>query len=142
MKDFVENNTSKWYSINLSSNMINDLYFLLYNFLRFLECHQKTYQSLELLCIAWWECKIVQPLWKTVQQFLKKLNTEIPCYPAISLVGMVMVQSKVMSDSCNPMDCSLPGSSVHGILPARILEWVAISFCRGSSRLRNRTWVS
>ena len=35
---------------------------------------------------------------------------------------------------CDPMDCSLPGSSVHGILQARILEWVAISFSRGSSR--------
>ena len=34
---------------------------------------------------------------------------------------------------CNPVDCSLPGSSVHGILQARILEWVAISFSRGSS---------
>ena len=34
---------------------------------------------------------------------------------------------------CNPMDCSLPGSSVHGILQARILEWVAISFSTGSS---------
>ena len=34
-----------------------------------------------------------------------------------------------MSDSCDPMDCSLPGSSVHGILQARILEWAAISFC-------------
>ena len=33
-----------------------------------------------------------------------------------------------MSDSCDPMDCSLPGSPVHGILQARILEWVAISF--------------
>ena len=32
---------------------------------------------------------------------------------------------------CNPMDCSLPGSSVHGILQARILEWVAVSFSRG-----------
>ena len=32
---------------------------------------------------------------------------------------------------CDPMDYSLPGSSVHGILQARILEWVAISFCRG-----------
>ena len=32
-----------------------------------------------------------------------------------------------------PMDCSLPGSSVHGILQARILEWVAIPFSRGSS---------
>ena len=34
---------------------------------------------------------------------------------------------------CHPMDCSPPGSSVHGILQARILEWVAISFSRGSS---------
>ena len=34
---------------------------------------------------------------------------------------------------CNPMDCSLPGSSVHGILQARILGWVAIPFSRGSS---------
>ena len=34
---------------------------------------------------------------------------------------------------CNPMDCSPPGSSVHGILQARILEWVAISSSRGSS---------
>ena len=32
---------------------------------------------------------------------------------------------------CDPMDCSPPGSFVHGILQARILEWVAISFCRG-----------
>ena len=34
---------------------------------------------------------------------------------------------------CDPMDCSLPGSSVHGIFQARILEWVAISFSRRSS---------
>ena len=40
------------------------------------------------------------------------------------------------------MDCSLPGSSVHGIFQARILEWVAISFSRGSSQPRNQTQVS
>ena len=40
------------------------------------------------------------------------------------------------------MDCSLPGSSFHGILQARILEWVTISFSRGSSRLRDQTQVS
>ena len=39
-------------------------------------------------------------------------------------------------------DCSPLGSSVHGILQARILEWVAISFCRGSSWPRDQTWVS
>ena len=43
---------------------------------------------------------------------------------------------------CDPMDCSPPGSSVHGILQARILEWVAISFSRGSSQARDRTQVS
>ena len=43
---------------------------------------------------------------------------------------------------CNPTDRSPPGSSVHGILQARILEWVAISFSRGSSPPRDRTQVS
>ena len=43
---------------------------------------------------------------------------------------------------CDPMDCSLPGSSVHGIFQARVLELIAISFSRGSSRPRDRTWVS
>ena len=43
---------------------------------------------------------------------------------------------------CDPMDCSPPGFSVHVILQARILEWVAISFSRGSSQPRDRTWVS
>ena len=43
---------------------------------------------------------------------------------------------------CDPVGCSLPGFSVHGILQARILEWVTISFSRGSSQLRDRTWVS
>ena len=42
---------------------------------------------------------------------------------------------------CDPMDCSLPGSAVHGILQARILEWVAIPFSRGSSRPRDWTQV-
>ena len=41
-----------------------------------------------------------------------------------------------------PMDCSPPGSSVHGIFQARILEWVAISSSRGSSPPRDRTHVS
>ena len=43
---------------------------------------------------------------------------------------------------CDPMGCSLSGSSVHGIFQARVLELIAISFSRGSSRPRNRTRVS
>ena len=46
------------------------------------------------------------------------------------------------STLCKHMDCSLPGSSVHGILQARILEWVAIPFSRRSSQARDRTQVS
>ena len=48
---------------------------------------------------------------------------------------------KVISNSWDPMDCSLPGSSVYGVSQARMLEWVAISFSRGSSQPRDRTWT-
>ena len=40
---------------------------------------------------------------------------------------------------CDPTDCGLPGSSVHGIFPAIVLEWIAISFSRGSSQPRDWT---
>ena len=43
---------------------------------------------------------------------------------------------------CDPMDCSPPGSSVHGILQARILEWVATPSSRGFSQPRDRTRIS
>ena len=48
------------------------------------------------------------------------------------LVAKVKVSLSCLT-LCDPMDCSLPGSSVHGILQARMLEWVAIPFSRGSS---------
>ena len=43
---------------------------------------------------------------------------------------------------CDPMDCCLPGSTVHGIIQTKILEWVAIFSCRGSSQPRDQTYVS
>ena len=43
---------------------------------------------------------------------------------------------------CDPMDCSLPGSSIHGIFQARVLEWGAIAFSKGSSWPRDRIQVS
>ena len=55
--------------------------------------------------------------------------------------GCVLSRS-VVSDSLQPLDCSPPGSSVHGILQARILEWAAISSSRGPSRPRDQTHVS
>ena len=48
----------------------------------------------------------------------------------------------VRATLCDPMDCSLSGSSVHGIFQARVLEWVATSFSRGSSWPRDQTLVS
>ena len=54
--------------------------------------------------------------------------------------GLSVAQSR-LTLLC-PMDCSLPGSSVHGILQGRILEWVAIPFSRGSSPSKDRTQIS
>ena len=59
--------------------------------------------------------------------------------------GSSLLHSKVVQSCptlCNPTACRLPGSSVHGILQARVLEWVATSFSRGSSRPRDQTRVS
>ena len=48
----------------------------------------------------------------------------------------------VLLSLCDPMDCSPPGSPVHGILQARILEWAAISYSRGSPQLRDPVCIS
>ena len=56
--------------------------------------------------------------------------------------ALVCVCAQSCLTLCNPMDGSPPGSSVHGISQARILEWVTISFSTGSSQLRDRTQVS
>ena len=58
----------------------------------------------------------------------------------LKLVVVLVTQSCLTL--CNPMDCSLPDSSVHGNLQARILERIAVPFSRGSSWLRGWTWFS
>ena len=66
--------------------------------------------------------------------------------PSLSLHCVRRLYVCLVTQSCstpyNPINCSRPGSSVHGILQARILEWVATSFSRGSSQPRNRICVS
>ena len=54
---------------------------------------------------CWWECKLVQPLWKTVWRFLKKLNIELPYDPAIALLGISPRDTGVLfqRDTCTPM---------------------------------------
>ena len=65
-------------------------------------------------------------------------------FQVYSKVNQLYICMKVKSSLtlCNPMDCSPPGSSVHGIFQTRVLECVAISFSRGSSQPRDRTQVS
>ena len=50
---------------------------------------------------CWWECKPVQPLWRTVWRFLKNLETELPYDPAISLLGIHTEETRIERDMCN-----------------------------------------
>ena len=50
-----------------------------------------------------WECKLVQPLWKTVWRFLKKLEIELPYDPAILLLGIHTEETRTERDTCTPM---------------------------------------
>ena len=59
---------------------------------------------------CWWECKFVQPLWKTVWRFLKKLKIELPYDPAMSLLGIYPKKMKSLSHICTPL-CSLKNYS-------------------------------
>ena len=52
---------------------------------------------------CWWECKLVQPLWRTVWRFLKKLELEEPHDPAILLQGINFKETITARDTCTPM---------------------------------------
>ena len=52
---------------------------------------------------CWWECKLVQPLWRTVWRLLKKLEIELPYNPAIPLLGIHTKETRIERDTCTPM---------------------------------------
>ena len=52
---------------------------------------------------CWWECRLVQPLWRTVWRFLKKLEIELPNDLAISLLGIHIKETRIERDTCTPM---------------------------------------
>ena len=52
---------------------------------------------------CWWECKLIQPLWKTVWRLLKKLGIKPPCDPAIPLVGIHSEKTIIQKDICTPI---------------------------------------
>ena len=87
----------------------------------------------------WWDSGIVLSL---------QINLAIMSILTISVFcakNMVCMRAKSLQSCptlCDLMNCKLPVSSVHGIFQARILEWVAMPFSRGSSYPRDRTWVS
>ena len=93
-------------------------------------------------CLSWWE----------VQEWFSLVNLPWIAKPSFSLVAdavrvnwgrcSLCVLSHFSLTLCDPVCYSPPGPSVHGILQARILEWVAVPFSRGSSQLRYQTWVS
>ena len=57
----------------------------------------------ETLLHCWWECKLIQPLWKTVWRFLKKLGIRSPYDPAIPLLGIYPEETKIEKDTCIPL---------------------------------------
>ena len=78
--------------------------------------------------------------WPSVECFLHLFFSWIPhddCVLSCSVVSMLLTVTL-----CDLMDCTLPGSSIHEIFQARILEWVAISSSRGSSQSRDWTCTS
>ena len=52
---------------------------------------------------CWWECKLIQPPWRTVWRFLKKLETELPYDLAIPLLGIHAKETRIERDMCTPM---------------------------------------
>ena len=52
---------------------------------------------------CWWECRLVQPLWRTVWRLLKKLQIKLPYYPAIPLLGIHTKETRIERDTCTPM---------------------------------------
>ena len=76
-----------------------------------------------------------------------KINSSLTIYyctvcVSVSVCGMLSHSGKLCLTLCNPMVYSAPGSSVHGIPQARILEWITIHFSRGSSQPRDQSHVS
>ena len=99
----------------------------------------------ELLQMGWME----KPCSKSFIEKRKRRNFSVQLLPDSHFHCSPCERWKVESEIsqscptfCNPMDCSLPGFSIHGIFQARVLEWVAISFSKGSSPPRVWTRVS
>ena len=99
-----------------------------------------------LKCLALWEGWVGEEINAKGQRLRwtsRKLeNISIVKYFFFFFVSLSWELAQSCPTLCDPLDCSLPGFSVHGIFQARVLEWVAISFSRGSFWPRDQTQVS
>ena len=113
----------------------------------------KSYGSLDILCVLLiplktgelWSYLVIRLEWMSKWGACHLQNPKETARCCVPVIVVENLESLVVQ-SCltlyDPMDCNLPGSSIHGIFQARVLEWVAISFSRGSSRSRDQTRVS
>ena len=111
-------------------------------------------------CLVFWKELIIEdslPILPYTQFYLLCMKTGLWCgrwwfillvprYLLFYIIVREREREREVTQSCltlcDPMDCSLPGSFVHGIFQAIVLEWIAISFSKGSSQPRDRTQVS
>ena len=105
-------------------------------------CNMRT--ALNTTCVLWRFEELIHI--KHLEKFPARNELSEPvsnyCYYCLQTVGsMLCLVTQSCLTLCDPMDCSPPGSSVHEILQARILEWVAMPSSRGSSQPRDRTQV-
>ena len=108
-----------------------------------------TSKAVKCLFTTWAEISVSRgkktPPWSNQFSSFYIVNRMICSSRKAVLISVLCMHAKSLQSCltfCNPMDHNLPGFSVHGILQARILKWVAISFSRGSSQPRDWTRVS
>ena len=80
--------------------------------------------------------------WRAAIHGVAKSRTQLSDWTKLNWKSSCCWVAKLYPNLCIPMDGSPPGSSVHRISQARILEWVAVSFSRGSCRPRDQTFIS
>ena len=108
-------------------------------------CHQIAHPTplRETIVISIPFSRLLSFVWALPLGFVCNLTLSLPLFlPQPLCIFLWWFSCSVMSYSCNPRDCCLPVSFVHGISQARMLEWVAISFSRGPYRHRDQTLLS
>ena len=88
-----------------------------------------------------WNLELLAVIWEKLCRWAESYVCYLSVFQSLDVLCCAKSIESCLT-LCNPMECSLPGSSVHGILQAGILGWVAISFSRESSQLRDQTCIS